>query len=412
MKLLDQIGWRGKDLMLGLMVSPDTGLYRGLLVRNQRGELSFEHVQAFSNVERMHTFLGEYPGVPIIMFIDLPEVVLRKIPRSSTDILSAALKVKVDDKRDFYAQVLPVEEDIWYAAVARKDRVQKYLDEFATFRSRVLGISFHPGVLTHLIRGIEGYQPEFRYTLELGGHAYYWREGILNELDGDAIVLRPDSLGRELGIEPSFLPVYAGVLHFLIAEGQDLQGLPELGKHQKAFSQFSLGLKAGVFGLIGSISLLVICFFLLGWIGSKNDQSATFIQNNQQVLTMLTAQEREIAQQKKFLTSTQTNQSLSDSKLSYYLDQMMLQLPEGIALTSCFFYPSKKEVQRLLYDLEEGVEDPVWMTGWAEEADRIAQFSLGLESLSFVSAVTIHQSDYEFQQKKYVFILSLDMNEN
>ncbi|MEL6190770.1 MAG: hypothetical protein AAFR66_01925 [Bacteroidota bacterium] len=129
-------------------------------------------------------------------------------------------------------------------------------------------------------------------------------------------------------------------------------------------------------------------------------------------MALLSKQETDIAQQQKFLTSTQSNQSLSDSKFSYYLDQMMMQLPKGVALNSCLFYPSKKEIQRLLLDLDEGLEDPIWMTGWAKDSEKIAAFSLALESLDFVPSVTIHQSVYEFQEKKFVFILSLELDEN
>ncbi|MEM7511621.1 MAG: hypothetical protein AAF388_11860, partial [Bacteroidota bacterium] len=412
MKLLDKIGWRGKDLMLGLMVSPELGLYRGLLVRNQDGELSFDHLQEFSEVEKMHAFLQEYPAVPITLFIDLPEVVLRKIPRNSTDLLSAALKVKVDDKKDFCSQLLPVEEDMWYSAVIRREKVQLYLEKFGRFRNRIVGISFHPGILTHLIRGIDDFKPDFRYTLELAGHSFYWQGGLLNELEGDAVVLRPGSLGKELGLAPTFLPAYAGVLHYLLAEGQDLQGVSELAKHQKSFSQFTLGLTVGAYSLLLSLVLFVVGALAFTWINVKNNESAFFIQENQAVLAMLTKQETDIAQQQKFLTSTQSNQSLSDSKFSYFLDQMMMQLPKGVALNSCLFYPSKKEIQRLLLDLDEGLEDPIWMTGWAKESEKIAAFSLALESLDFVPTVTIHQSVYEFQEKKFVFILSLELDEN
>lgn len=239
--------------MLGLMVSPELGLYRGLLVRNLGGELSFDHLQEFSEVEKMHAFLQEYPAVPITLFIDLPEVVLRKIPRNSTDLLSAALKVKVDDKKDFCAQLLPVEEDMWYSAVIRREKVQLYLEKFGRFRNRIVGVSFHPGILTHLIRGIDDFMPDFRYTLELAGHSFYWQGGLLNEQEGDAVVLRPGSLGKELGLAPTFLPAYAGVLHYLLAEGQDLQGVSELAKHQKSFSQFTLGLTVGTYSLLLSL---------------------------------------------------------------------------------------------------------------------------------------------------------------
>ena len=352
MKVLEYIGWYGYDRMIGLSYQPEEDHYH--LIRLIRTEDDWNLEGQATNVSRgeMIRELARFPAWPICIFIDFAGLVIQEVPFQTQDIFSAVLGVQVEDRSTFVAQQIPLENDQLSVVLVRRDRLATAYESLEEVTDRIVGLSFHPGVV--------------------------WP---LEELEA---------------VDTNILPAVGAVSQHAQARGKDLVGWMEPIEKDQQFSQYLKLLKVSGLSLVMLVFLLLIGGGAYFWLNMENEQAGETIKQHQAILTKMADQQYEIQQHQDFLSNTEKSKELAASRLTYTLDQLLSQLPADVFLNKYLCFPEKKELRKWVPDQGgKDIEGDIWIAGWSRESASLAAFLSGLSALNQFQEVTMNASETE-----------------
>ncbi len=366
MKVLEYIGWYGYDRIIGVSYHTENDHFHLLRFLRSEDDWNFEGQATHLSREELIREIGRFPAWPICIFIEFPGLVIREIPLQTQDIFSAVLGVQIEDRSTFVAQQVPLENEQLSVALVRRDKLVVAYESLAEITERIVGLSFHPGVV--------------------------WP---LEELDS---------------IDTKILPAVGAVVQHAQARGKDLIGWEEPTVKDQQFSQYLKLLKIGGLALGILVFLLLLGGLAFFWLNMENDQSEEIISQHQTVLTKLADQQYEIQQHQDFLDKTEKSNELTSSRLTYILDQVLSQLPSDVFLNKYLCFPEEKELRKWVPEQKgKDIIGDIWISGWAKESASLAAFLSGLSELSLIEEVYMNSSTYGYTNKRYEFVLSIKL---
>ncbi|MEL6133037.1 MAG: hypothetical protein AAFR59_06690 [Bacteroidota bacterium] len=398
MNLLDRIGYRGPNYVLGIQVNvqEDTCLLMGL--KQEKGELHKKEVRHFQDWEKLWEYLDHRPGVPIVLSIE-GDTVSGSFPAGKKPQIQDVLGVKVDKPQDFLVQRLPTQDNQTWMAVTRREPVDEILSKMKAYSQRIVYVSFFDAVASYLIPAIPNYEPSFTYQLD---EAYTWRDGLLATAPVDPMPLSKAGLATQIQCKEEELMLYGSLVHFMFSGGRDLEGHEVIQTQRtrvlKALQQIRLGSQMVLGGLLILIILVSVEVF-----GSwQVEINAQVLIQNQDILDRIDNNHERIQEQQTFLF-TSGQDAFQASKLAWHLDIIGQYAPPQMRFKKLLFHPDESQQKKWIRDITRPVD--ILLMGEAHEASEITTFSQALRMEKAYQEVKIYQSEYDYLMEAHTFTL-------
>ncbi len=403
MKWLDQIGWQGTDLLLGLSLDAKGAVMQIILCRKKKGRVVLE--QSWETADPMEVFKS-YSGVPIVVHIESPDVIERMVSPSD-DLVSAILGVKVDNRKDFWYQAIPTKDQKLWGAIIRKSVLERLLKSFESIQKRIIYLNLTKVTTAFLLPGMSRYQPTQPYFLE---DTYPWEGGLLGESPTLSQPVSRETLARDLALEDEQLDLYGSMVHFHLSKGADIGSIAIISKNHKPIQTEALWVK--MLGLT-AILLLILGLGNLGlttYLENETTKAIQIAQSRSGDLAAIDQNRARLNQEKTFLLQA-GGKTLKASRVSFYMDQLAVLCPKNLQLEQVIYTPTEKELKKLEGDLVANPPDVV-IKGLSHQSAAIASYGESLKKAEFVSIIQMLESSYDPQVEAYFFSLIIYLKQN
>lgn len=405
MNLLNKIGWHGKRLLISVAADLERGDFYVVLGHKKGDELLVVAQHSFEEMSALKEYLLAWPGIPISLCIRGAAVVEQILHRQKEDVISQVLGVKVDSRKDFLFQSIPVGSQHRLVAIIRKDQLEVVMEQFGELRSRIIYLNLSEAVLSFLLPSITDYSSQKTYRLELEDQAYCWKGTLIAEIDESALFIPLSKLGQSLKLPLTHLYAYASMLHFYVSEGRDGQSFQEVSAAREAIQQ-----KTKLIRIAGWSTLVFSCLLLLSlglhrFFLQQSQEAQAQISNKRELVNRIQQNEEKIAHQQAFLQQA-GQESLQSSQVSFYIDQLMAQAPPQLYLDLLLYKPSLKERKKIDAALADLSLDQL-IQGWAKQSVAVSDFARHIQDLAYVKSAVVHKSTFDFEQQRHQFTIYL-----
>lgn len=280
--------------------------------------------------------------VPAILIINGKGIIHRKVSSEflENDLVVLQRVLPNAELKDFYIEKHSNQSKTGqvYVSVARKTLVEKVLADFKKKGIHIIACSLGPFVLKNIfpfLTASENFEAticDYHFTVENNLITDYRQKEITGQL--------PSLNIAGTMVPQEFTIAFAAALQYFVSgERSFLLELHSVKKVQEEFNQKLLFEKAGWGMLIFFLSLLMINFFLFQHYSSNNSEINAQLLSLQNEVSNYKKLEKDFESKKEFL---ERNGLLQTSKTSYYADQLAIDLPNVIKLTSMNICPVVK----------------------------------------------------------------------
>lgn len=373
--------------------------YGVLKVQKSKGELTILNSIRVCEIEHIKGHIKK--DVPVLLAINTSSI-LTKIASDVKDGIPEALvngEFPNLDLNNFYYQIsqLPQRPII---AIAKKEYVDGILESFDRQNISIANVCLGIGYLESILP----------YTRAPGIYAFNTRIAVEDNLiSGSSIVYgayNEDYLINGLEVNSAHLLSFAYVVAFLSKS----IGATNLSEANRALGRdlynrriFNFGLK---YGLVFFTVLLMFNFIMFDHYHDKVESLGTLVASNATQRDNLIQLENTLDQKKKrFEVLT----SFSNSKSTYYLDELANNLPATVLLDGIQYQPLTKQVRESKPITL--AENTILVFGVSNDDGQFSNWLENLERLDWIGSV--ETTDYDFMtDESSNFSLKITLNEN
>ena len=395
MKLLDQI----RHSLLGRQVvvvsftqseEEDWDIRGMTLTLSKAQDIVLEESRELASQGQLEDWLGTHEKKPLIVGIDSPEVLTRRMEQLVGDSKEALLKTIAPQAQpeDFFLQYT-TEGDHYFVSIIRQESLQRIL-QLIPKDNLVTNIYLSPLAKMSLAKGIN------RMEVALGSDLLIKLDGFVHAIEhtqAERLIL-PD-----LELEVEEVVAYAcGINYF---SSLDMPSdFPALEAKEELTHKLFLNRYAG-YVLGGFFLILLINTFFFFEFSKKNDQLKE--QNTSLITAQRTIKEYSAYVKKHQSLITGGNQTI----FTQLADELGASLPSALQFT-------KLEIRPLYLQEDKKVDNPVMIVleGTAENAVAYTRWIEQLKKFSWLQAIDENQYRADANSGQGVFRLSLTLKED
>jgi Tfp pilus assembly protein PilN len=284
---------------------------------------------------------------------------------------------------DFYYEVYS-NENKSFISVCRKQYVDDLIKKYTKNNVSVIGFSLGNLVVQNVLPFIA--EEEIRTS----NSNIRIEETQLKRIEKKSEIVNRTYLINDLEVTNNELLPLGGILSYYFENNNQLGIREKVAELRTTFFQkqfFSVGLK------IGSIFLflvLLINFLIFNSYYASNAKLLAEVQVNEAYKERLLKLEKEITQKEKIVAGLS---SVSQSKVSLYLDELAMLVPSTISLTRINYQPIKTRIKR--EELIPVSENILQVAGTIKNNEDLTRFVNSLERSKWINSVIL-----EFGEKK------------
>ncbi|MEO0583770.1 MAG: hypothetical protein AAF135_16210 [Bacteroidota bacterium] len=402
MNLLDRIGYRGENYVIGLQVNLGAGTFAIMELKQEAGSITRKKEYIFHEEEKLWEYLDHRPGVPLVLVMQT-ESVSRFFPPSQGGSIQDVLGVKVDKVHDFVSQRLPGVDGSTWMAVTRREPIDALLQWLGNYAQRIVYVSFFHAVQTYLVTGLPAYQETTSYLLD---ETYNWENGLRTSVSHSPVKLTSQEMAYQLHCKEEQLLLFGSLVHFMLSRGADFEGhevvLSQRDKLLKTLPHIRLATQ-----LIMGLFIILLCMggfrAFQSW---EIERQALTLSQNRSVLDQLSQNHQLIQQQSAFLLSSGQG-SFRSSQLARHLDLLGQYAPRNMRFRLLIFQPDETQRKKWVRDVAESID--FLLVGEAGSARDITSLSRTLQLEDVYKKVRIHESNFDYQLGAHTFTLIIQV---
>jgi len=284
---------------------------------------------------------------------------------------------------DFYYEVYS-NVDTSFISICRKQYVDDIIKKYTKNNVSVIGFSLGNLVVQNILPFVN------EEEIQTSNSRLKIEKSQLKSINKNSDITNAVYLINDLEVTNNELLPLSGILSYYLEKNNQI-GLNErvVGLKNVFFQKqiFSIGLKTGVVFLF---LVLLINFFMFSSYYTDNAKLLAKVQVNKAYKNQLLKLEKQITQKEKIVASLS---SVSQSKVSLYLDELAMLVPNTITLTRVNYQPIRTRVKK-----EEQIpvsENILQIEGVIKNNEDLTKFVNSLEKSKWVNSVIL-----EFGEKK------------
>lgn len=398
MDLLSKISKHNNALGLSIhFVSQNEYEIAYCLISIEKGQLTIAEKNSIASLEEIPQEIKN-----LALYINISgKVVLEKVDELSEEDLIIEKAFPNSEVNNFYYQGYS-NLNISISSLIRKEKIDELINDLKDKEFMPISVSIGLAVLDNAFEKISELN-EINYTV-LGKEIYLKDNNIdsyqKNNFDSQMFYIDNNSLS-----EQEYL-AFAAALNILNAREESisisnvLDKEKEDYKHKLLFDKLKIGLP--LFFLI----LLLVNFFLFTNVLDKNNTLSQKDLLNKTTLNQLESLKTEVAKKQAFLKESNW---LSQSKVSYYSDQIGLLLPKKISLNQLDIFPAKFIKKNKTKDYEFQT-DIILVDGVSNSLEELNNWKLKLQKQQWIKDIELLSYNQEASSKNISFSLKINLN--
>ncbi|MEL6630306.1 MAG: hypothetical protein AAFQ83_02525 [Bacteroidota bacterium] len=402
MNLLDRIGYRGGNYVIGLQVDLQVKTYVTMELKQENGRITRQREHLFHEEEKLWEYLDHRPGVPLVLVMQT-ESVSRLFSPSQRGSIQDVLGVKVDKVHDFVSQRLPGVDGSTWMAVTRREPIDALLQWLENYAQRVVYVSFFHAVQTYLVTGLPTYQETTSYLLN---ETYHWKNGLCTSVSHSPVELTLSEMAYQLHCKEDRLLLFGSLAHFMLSRGVDFEGHEVVASQRDKVLKMLPHIRLATQLIMGLFIILLCMGGFRAFQSWEIERQALTLSQNRSVLDQLSQNHQLIQQQSAFLLSSGQG-SFRSSQLARHLDLLGQYAPATMRFRLLIFQPDEAQRKKWARDLAETID--FLLVGEAGSARDITSLSRTLQLEDVYEEVRIHESNFDYQLGAHTFTLIIQV---
>jgi hypothetical protein len=322
-----------------IYVSESNWEFNFLTLKKTKNSISFENTKTgITSIDELIKILK--PNTPVCLVVNGKGIINRKIAGQNSDAQEKLLQKIFPDAQvnDFYTEVFEVSENIILFSVARKNIIDNLVELLSKNKLFVVDIKIGPFYISNILPLLN--QNDFilcnGFKLKTKNRVIYDFE-ISCEQEAEYVI--GDSV-----ISSKSLTAFAAGFEYLLNFKKDIfVDNPVVNSNKKEHYYANVFKTAGWGILIFFFAVLMLNYFLFDYFNKKQQSMSSRVSEYNFLLAKHDSLNNDLKQKRKFLEEAGL---LSDSKISFYADRMVSEMPENIRLTELNIFPSKEKQQK------------------------------------------------------------------
>ena len=356
-------------------VYKEAPLLNVLTLKKEKKELVLDSTQQYDNFESLKETLTKL--VPVFLIINNEHILSKKIEgtlETEKAIVNAFPNLKIDN---FYCEVLQGQTST-FVSICRKEYIDAIIDDYQKDNYDIIGFSLGNLIASQLCGVVK------ETTLQTSTSNISFDDKTITEITNSDEVYSGTYDINGLQITPNDILPLAGILSYYTGQKKTLSNFDTITNNlYNDFKQkriFDVGLKVGLATIF--VLLLVSFLFFSNYTSNIDQITAELEVNKTHKNTLLKLTDK--VQRKEQLVA---NFSLASSKVSWYLDQVGMSIPNSVLLSGIEFQPVliniKKEEQINLQ------ESTIVIKGKSGNNNDFLKWINELEQLTWIDKVEI-----------------------
>ncbi|UII76213.1 hypothetical protein LV716_18415 [Flagellimonas sp. HMM57] len=354
----------------------------------KKGELTIANSQDFDELQMLSKLCKT--SVPLYLICNTTDVITKQLEATSSLSSEAAVERMFPglDLDVFYYQISKLKNHL-LISIAKKNGVDSYLEKLKEMNFRVTGFSLGLSTLGSLINFINNetiYTNTNKIAFDTGPNSKLSISKVDNATQVSYTI-------NGLQMKNSALVAFSGILDFLSdSAAHNSNFKPTVQSLQNDFKQ------SRVFKIVSRSSLVVLLIILLSnflifsyyfdEVASLKENLAFDNENKKNLMALTDA----VAEKEKKVDAVL---SVSNSRSSYYLDELGTSIPKSILLDGIQYQPLIKPVQ-ISKPIEVNIDELI-VTGNCINSEDFSSWLIYLERLEWVRSVETLEYDYKNQ---------------
>ncbi len=347
-----------------------------LTLKKEKKELVLESTRQYDSFESLKESLTKQTAVFLI--INDKQILSKKVEGVFEYEKAIAMTFPNLKHNHFYCEVLQGHTDT-FVAICRKEYIDAIIDDYQKDNYNVIGFSLGNLAASQLCSFVKD------TTLQTSNSSISFDNKTITEIASSDIIdhsVAYDINGLQI-IPNNVLPL-AGILRYYTGQKKTVSNFDAIIDNLKSdFKQkriFELGLKVG---LATIFVLLLVSFLFFSSYSSRIDQLTAELEVNKTHKSTLLKLTDQVQKKEQLVTDF----SLASSKVSWYLDQVGMTIPNAVLLVGIEFQPvlknSKKEEK---ISIQEGT---IVIKGKSGNNNNFLKWINELEQLTWIEKVAI-----------------------
>jgi len=346
-----------------------------LRLKKEKKELVIDSTQQYDSFESLKEELTKQ--VPVFLIINNEQILSKKIEgtlETEKAIVNAFPNLKIDD---FYCEVLHGHTDT-FVSICRKEYIDSIIDDYQKDNYNIIGFSLGNLIASQLCGFVKD------TTLQTSTSSISFNGETITEITNSDEVYSGTYDINGLQITPNNVLPLAGILSYYTGQKKTLSNFDTITNNlNDDFKQkliFDVGLKVG---LATVFVLLLVSFLFFSNYTSSIDQLTAELEVNKTHKNTLLKLTDEVQRKEQLVT----NFSLASSKVSWYLDQVGMTIPNAVLLTEIQFQPLLKNIK----NQEEIIiqDQEIVIKGKSSNNNDFLKWINELEQLTWIEKVAI-----------------------
>ncbi|WP_299118258.1 PilN domain-containing protein [uncultured Tenacibaculum sp.] len=314
----------------------------------------------------------------VFLVLNNHQVLSKKIDviNNSHDILTKKAFPNIN-LNDFYFEVYSTKKAS-FVSICRKEYVDNLIHNYKKKKVSVIGFSLGVLVVQNILQFLDDGEVQTSIS------KIQIKKGELNEVEKTTSEKVLNYSINNLEVVNNELLCLGGILSYYFGKDNQLGLAKKNHELREAYNQqkiFSLGLKGGVVFLF---LVLLTNFIFFNHYYTKNNQLLIDVQLNDSYKNQLLKLQSEIKQKEKVIANLS---SVSRSKVSLYLDDIAILIPNTITLTSLEYQPLSTRVKK--EKLITTYKNQIQIKGVLSSNEDFTKFIRFLENKEWVDKVII-----------------------
>ena len=360
----------------------NTPIINLLACKTVKSELIIEDSFSFNTIDELQDKVDK--NTPLFLIINDDQVISKKIIQSSDDtaILTAFPNLNIEE---FYTEIYTNTEQT-FVNICRKESVEKILEEFTNTDYHIIGFSLGNLSAVNLCEILEN------KNISTSNSTIKYGDAIVEDIIPNQVNETTYHING-LDVTNKNLLSFSGVFTYITAIQKTSSNFKNINEKLTAnFKErvfFNTGFKVG----LGSIFILLLISFLFfsNYNSKIQELDANLFSKKTQIEALKTLKE-EVNQKEKILKAYVSE----SSKVSWYLDQLGINVPHSIQLSEMNWQP-------LLSTIKEGKEikpqkNTLFIKGTTLKPSEFSSWVAQLEQTEWIKKV--QYNDYGRGKKK------------
>ncbi|MFV0247585.1 MAG: hypothetical protein ACK5H1_01305 [Tenacibaculum sp.] len=344
-----------------------------LSVQKTKNQLFIKKKQQYTSFKHL---LKQLKQQYIFLIINSKEVLLKEV--ENVNLTAKPIQEVFPNivLSDFYYEVLH-SKDKYFVSISRKTYVDKIISQYQNNKIDIIGFSLGSTSIEHLLPFVEG-------EITISNAVIRVKNQKIASIKKDFVSIR-HYLINSLDISTNYTLLLGGILGFYFNLQIKQHGLEQSTSKLKNNFQQKRIFKVGLYTALGFLfALLCINFLIFSSYHSKINKINSDIQINETHKNKLLQLKEQVRKKEELVSILH---SVSNSKVSFYLDEIGQLIPRTVLLSALNYQPLSSRVKNnkaIKYRHGEIV-----VKGISKKTDTFTNFIESLEAKNWIGQVTI-----------------------